>query len=134
MPDFYALTSPKLYGVIHRVLHDEKESAHVLSDTYKHIWALRYDTTLKPTMNTLILLAQRFALDRKLTGDKIMRKNEPSSQTLKNLPQISDSELDLLSRIFADSQNDQDKLCYDSLTKDAVYARLGALISNESQS
>jgi hypothetical protein len=134
MPDFYALTSPKLYAIIHRVLLDENTSAHVLSDLYKYIWTLRHDQTVKPTMNTLVLLAQRFALDRKLTGRTITRIGPSKPKTPMMKSYISDTELDLLSQICSNLHSDQGKPCYAPLTKDAVHARLGTLVTNESQS
>ncbi|GLQ22551.1 hypothetical protein GCM10007853_04250 [Algimonas ampicilliniresistens] len=138
MPDLYTLTAPKLYGIIHRVMTDDEKSSHVLSEVYRHIWKTRYEFSVKPTMNDLVALAQRFALDYKLAGECITRadapKNDSSRERSLDPSDLSASELDLLSQIYSASIANDDQHSREPLTSQALQARLVDLIPNGTKS
>lgn len=134
MPAFYTLTSPKLYGVIQRVLVDDVQSAPVLRDVYRHIWNSRHDHPVPLTMNALVLIAQRFALDHKLAGELIARVDVPLSKSPVHRPDLSKSDLNILGHVCAALPHGPSGHSNQPLKRDDLLARLGALTSNESPS
>jgi len=138
MPDLYTLTAPKLYGIIHPIMADDDDSAHVLKEVYRYIWNKRHDFAAKPTMNNLIVLAKRFALDHKLAGETIPRLSGTSDllygESTLDLSDLSTSELSLLSQILSMSQNGNNGNLGEPLTTQALHARLMALMPKGSKS
>lgn len=134
MPDFYTLTSPKLYGVIQRILADEATAAPVLTDVFQHIWNTRDDLPFPLTMNTLVTIAQRFALDHKMAGAPIARVKGRPPTISRQLSDLSDADLNILAQVCAAVPYGPSGPSHQPLKRDDLLARLGALKSNESPS
>lgn len=66
LEEVYRLTSPKLFGVILRILHDHAEAEDVLQEVYLTIWrkAGGFDATRASPITWLATLARNRAIDR----------------------------------------------------------------------
>jgi RNA polymerase sigma-70 factor (ECF subfamily) len=64
--DFYDRTSPRVYGMVLRVVRDPAQAAEVTQDVYLQIWreAARFDATLGSVLSWLLMIAHRRAVDR----------------------------------------------------------------------
>ena len=63
---FYDRTSPRVYGMVLRVVRDPAQAAEVTQDVYLQIWreAARFDAKLGNVLSWLLLIAHRRAVDR----------------------------------------------------------------------
>jgi RNA polymerase sigma-70 factor (ECF subfamily) len=62
----YDLTSPRVYGMVLRVVRDAAQSAEVTQDIYLEIWrqSARFDATKSSALPWLLMIAHRRAVDR----------------------------------------------------------------------
>jgi RNA polymerase sigma-70 factor, ECF subfamily len=63
---FYDRTSPRVYGMVLRVVRDPAQAAEVTQDVYLQVWreAARYDPELGSVLTWLLTIAHRRAVDR----------------------------------------------------------------------
>jgi len=63
---FYDRTSPRVYGMVLRVVRDPAQAAEVTQDVYLQIWreAARFDAKLGSVLSWLLMIAHRRAVDR----------------------------------------------------------------------
>ena len=63
---FYDRTSPRVYGMVLRVVRDPAQAAEVTQDVYLQVWreAARFDETLGSVLSWLLMIAHRRAVDR----------------------------------------------------------------------
>ncbi len=64
--EFYDRTSPRVYGMVLRVVRDPAQAAEVTQDVYLQVWreATRYDPNLGSVLSWLLTIAHRRAVDR----------------------------------------------------------------------
>ncbi|MFL6592836.1 MAG: sigma-70 family RNA polymerase sigma factor [Luteimonas sp.] len=64
--DLYLRTSPKLFGICLRILHERTEAEEVLQDVYLAIWrkASQYDEQRASPITWLAMIARNKAIDR----------------------------------------------------------------------
>lgn len=62
----YDQTSPRVYGMVLRVVRDPAQAAEVTQDVYLQLWreAARFDPELGTLMSWLLMIAHRRAVDR----------------------------------------------------------------------
>lgn len=62
----YDLTSPRVYGMVLRVVRDAAQSAEVTQDIYLEVWrqSARFDPTKGAVLPWLLMIAHRRAVDR----------------------------------------------------------------------
>ena len=62
----YDLTSPRIYGMVLRVVRDAAQSAEVTQDVYLEVWrqAARFDPAKGGVLPWLLMIAHRRAVDR----------------------------------------------------------------------
>lgn len=108
MPELYALTAPKIYGIVHRLVADEAVSSRLVLKVYQHIWQHRHERSKRLTMTDLIALAQRFALDYKAAGGAISRIGRETDRPLNgrhhDLSDLSATDLETLGEIHVQRQ------------------------------
>lgn len=108
MSDIYNLTSPHVYGLIFRVVDEEKEAAHVLKAVYRRLWEQRHEfqkKTLEP-LDWLRATAHRYAMDYKTTQSilcetpAISRKEEGGDPSQLQTLDLSEDEKTLFTQAY----------------------------------
>lgn len=86
----YRLTSPKLFGVVLRILGERTEAEDVLQEIYLTVWqkAAAFDATRASPMSWLIAIARNRAIDRlRSTGRKRLTQSiEAASEIVDPAP------------------------------------------------
>jgi RNA polymerase sigma-70 factor (ECF subfamily) len=62
----YDLTSPRVYGMVLRVIRDAAQAAEVTQDIYLEVWrqSARFDSSRGTVLSWLLMIAHRRAVDR----------------------------------------------------------------------
>lgn len=137
MPDLYAVTASKLYAVSHRIVGDRLGAKDVLSTVYLKIWSERNTRSDYRTLDGLIALTRRCALDHKHSGEPIPRVQTRRDTTVDGCldpSTLSDADLDILGQILSHSTDENRNPAETGLARDAVLDRLITIATERGRS
>ena len=139
MTELYSLTAPHLYGLIFRVLPNERRASDVLRVLFKQIWDLRSSPAYQRSdlLNVLRAQAHRLAIEYKLAEQFALHPNPAASAPrLESRPDIpaklaamDAGDLKFLSAAYLDAVPQDDLAKSFGLKNDEVGPRLSALLT-----
>ncbi|OJU10697.1 MAG: RNA polymerase subunit sigma [Caulobacterales bacterium 68-7] len=118
LEEVYRLTSPKLFGVILRILHDRAEAEDVLQEVYLTIWrkAGSFDATRASPITWLATMARNRAIDR--ARSRGLRATAPEEAAA----EVADDAAPADARLVVSQQTQQLETCLDQLPGDHAAA------------
>lgn len=125
--DIYAAASPKLMGVLMRILGSRSEAEDALQEVYTRIWARarRYDPELGRGMSWLIAITRNLAIDRLRARPAEARRRVHDAEAAARVP---DSRPGVEAGLIAQGQARAIVDCMETLEPDRAAAVRGAYL------
>lgn len=123
--DIYSAASPKLMGVLLRMLGNRAEAEDALQEVFTRVWlrASRYDPSKGRGMTWLIAIARNHAIDRLRS-----RQVQAMADDGDGLDDLADTRRSALSDLVAEGEARRAVRCFEELEKDRAAAVQGAYL------